>query len=159
MAGDEGSNTLYIGRVIHTPTTPGLITRTYTPQKHCQTFIFLTPLRLDDQQYKEALEIPKQILILLPLWPLTLTTTAPASSDSSKPAILMKLSANTSDFKLTISARLNKSLPCHPLHPSQCPTLLPPSSFYLAPHPPLIALAILPTLSPLLLLKAPLIQR
>ena len=68
MVGDKSSNTLCIGRAIHTPTTPGLITRTYTPPKHCQTFTFLTPLRLDGQQYKEALEIPKRILIPSSLW-------------------------------------------------------------------------------------------
>ena len=36
MAEDENFNTLCIGRVIHTLTTPGLITRTYTPQTHWQ---------------------------------------------------------------------------------------------------------------------------
>ena len=68
MAEDKGSNTSCIGRAIHTLTTPGLITRTYTPRMHCQTFTFQTPLWLDNQQYKEAIEIPKQILIPSLLW-------------------------------------------------------------------------------------------
>ena len=84
MVEDESSNTSCTGRAIHTPTTPGLITKTYTLPKHCQTFTFLTPLRLDDQQYKEALEIPKRILIPSLLWLPTLTTTAPAYDDSFK---------------------------------------------------------------------------
>ena len=110
MVEDKSSNTSYTGRVIHTPTTPGLITRTYTLPKHCQTFTFLTPLQLDDQQYKKALEIPKQILILSSLWPLTPTTTAPAYNDYSKPSIVIQ-SAYTFNTKLVTSAPLNKSLP------------------------------------------------
>ena len=60
MAEDTSSNTLCIGRVIHTLMTPGLITRTYMPQMHSQIFIFQTPLQLDNLQYKETIEIPKQ---------------------------------------------------------------------------------------------------
>jgi len=59
MAEDTSSNTLCIGRVIHTLMTPGLITRTYMPPTCCQTSTFQTPLQLDDLQYKETIEIPQ----------------------------------------------------------------------------------------------------
>jgi len=57
MAEDTSSNTLYTGRNIHTLITLGLITKTYMPPMHFQTSIFQTLLRLDNLQYKEAIEI------------------------------------------------------------------------------------------------------
>jgi len=58
MAKDENFNTLCIGRVIHTPTTLGLITRTYTLLTHWQTSCLQIPLQLDDLQYKETTKNP-----------------------------------------------------------------------------------------------------
>ena len=158
MEEDESSNTLCIGRVIHTPTTPGLITRIYTLLKHCQTFIFQTPPRLDDQQYKKTAEILKRILILSSLWPPTLTTIVPAYNEYFRHSTVIQL-AYTFNTKLVTSALLNKSLPYPLSHLSQCPTLLPPFSFHPTLHLPLTAPATLPTLSPLPLLKAQLNQR
>ena len=158
MVEDESSNTLCTGRVIHTPTIPGLITKTYMPLKHCQTFTFLTPLRLDDQQYKEALEILKRILIPSSLWPLTPTTTAPAYSEYFKPSTVTQ-SVYTFSTKLVTSAPLNKSSLYPHSHLSQCPTLPLQFSSHPTPHLPLTALATPLTLSPLPLLKAQLIQR
>ena len=152
MVEDESSNTLYTGRVTHTPTTPGLITRTYTLLKHCQTFIFRTPLRLDDQQYKKTTEILKQILILSSLWPLTLTTIVPAYNEYFRHSTAIQ-SVYIFNTKLVTFALSNKSLPYPLSHPSQCLTLLPPFSFHPALHLLSTVLAIPPTLSPLPLLK------
>ena len=151
MVEDENFNTSCTGKVIHTLTTPGLITRTYMLLKHCQTFIFLTPPQLDDQQYKELLEIPKRILIPSPLWPLTPTTTTLVFDDSSKLATQTTSLLNTSDFKLVTSAPMNKSSPYPPPQLLQCPIPPPPYLFHLALHPL--------TLSLPLLLKAQLTQK
>ena len=142
MVEDESSNTSCTGRVIHTPTTPGLITRTYTPPKHCQTFTFLTPLRLDDQQYKETFETPKRILIPSPLW---------LSNTSKYPRQFTAHCASTTQTHSTLFTTF--------LIAQQCPTSPPPFSFHLARLLPLTVLATLPTSSPLLLLKAQLIRR
>ena len=151
MVEDDSSNTSCIGRAIHTPTTPGLITRTYTLLKRCQTFTLLTPLRLDDQQYKEALEIPKRILILLPLWPLTPTTTALHFAASFKAlATTRSTSTSVTNSNVATAAPLKKFSPAH--H-SPCPPIL-PFLFHPALHPQSTALATPPTLLPLPLLKA-----
>ena len=158
MEEDESSNTLCIGRIIHTPTTPGLITRIYMLPKHCQTFIFQTLLRLDDQQYKKTTEILKRILILSSLWPPTLTTIVPAYNEYFRHSTVIQ-SAYTFNTKLITFALSNKSSPYPLLHPSRCLTRLPLFSFHPAPHFLLTTLATPPTLSPLLLLKALLIWR
>ena len=137
MVGDKSSNTLCIGRAIHTPTTPGLITRTYTPPKHCQTFTFLTPLRLDDQQYKKALEIPKQIFIPSSLW----------LSNTSK-----YLHQSTVHFALTTPT--HSTLSTTSSIAQQCPMPLPPSLFHPDHLLPLTVLATPPTSLHLLLLTA-----
>ena len=160
MVEDESSNTSCTGRVIHTPTTPGLITRTYMPLKHCQTSTFLTPPRLDDQQYKEALKIPKRTPIPLPLWPPTPTTTALHFAASFKALATTQLaSTSVTNFEPATVAPLNK-FSLDPLsHSSQCPTLPPPFLFHPALHLQSMTLTILPTLSPLLPLKAQLIRK
>ena len=151
MVEDENSNTSYTGRAIHTPMTPGLITRTYTPRKHCQIFTFLTPLRLDDQQYKKALETPKRIPILLPVWPLTPTTIALHSIAFFKASATTRLTfTSVTSSNVVTFAPLKKSLPAP--H-SPCPPIL-PSLFHPALHPQSTALATPPTLLPLPLLKA-----
>ena len=137
MEEDENFNTSCIGRVIHTPTTPGLITRTYTLLKHCQTFTFLTPLRLDDLQYKEALEIPKRILIPTSLW---LSNTS------------QNLHRFTVHFASTTQTHFTPFTTC--LIALQCLALLPPSSSHLARPPPLTTLVTHPTSLPLLLRTA-----
>ena len=134
MVEDESSNTSCTGRAIHTPTTPGLITRTYTLLKHCQTFTFLTPLRLDDQQYKRTLEFPKRILIPTSHW-LFNTSQHPRQS--------------TVHFVLTIRIRFTPSTISSTAQ--RCPTLLPPFSFHPAHLPLPTALATPPTSSPPLL--------
>ena len=134
MVEDESSNTSCTGRVIHTPTTPGLITRTYMPLKHCQTSTFLTPLRLDDQRYKRTLEIPKRVLIPTSHW-LSNTSLHPHQF-----TVHFVLTIQTHSTPSTISLTVQR-----------CPMLLPPSSF----HPVRLllstALATPPTSSPLLL--------
>ena len=150
-AEDESSNTSYTGRAIHTPTTLGLITRTYMPPKHCQTFTFLTPLRLDDQQYKETFETLEQILIPTSLWPLIPTTTALHSAASFKAsATTRSTSTSAINFNAATSVLSKKSLPAR--H-SPCPPIL-PSLFPLAPHPQSTVLATHPTSLPLHLPKA-----
>ena len=151
MVEDEGSNISCTGRAIHTPTTPGSITRTYTRLKHCQTSIFLTPLRLDDQQYKEALEIPKRIPILLPLWLSTPTTTALHS------AAFFKASATTrSTSTSAISFNVVTIVPSKKFLPARHSPCLPilPSLFPLAPRPQSTVPATHPTSLPLHLPKA-----
>ena len=68
IAEDENFNTLCIGRVTHTLTTPGLITRTYMLLTHWQTSCLQIPLWLDNLQYKETTEISQTILIPTSLW-------------------------------------------------------------------------------------------
>ena len=136
MVEDESSNTLCIGRVIHTPTTPGLITRTYMLPKHYQTSIFLTPLQLDNQQYKKRpLKSPRRILIPTSLW-LFSTSQHPRQS--------------TVHFASTIQTHFTPSITS--LIAQQCLVLLPPSSSHLARPLPSTAPATPPTLSHLLLL-------
>ena len=142
MVEDESSNILCTGRVIHTPTTPGLITRTYMLLKHCQTFTFLTPLRLDDQQYKETREIPRQILIPSSLW---LSNT------------LKHHHRSTVRFASTIQT--DSTLSTTSSTAQQCPTPPLPSLSHLVLLPPLSAPATPPTLSPRLLLTAQPAQR
>jgi len=142
MAEDENFNTSCIGRVIHIPTTPGLITRTYMPQMHWQTSISQTLLQLDDLQYKKTTEIPQTILIPTSFW---LFNTS------------QRLLLSTVPFALTIQIHF---LPfTHHTTAQQCPARPPPS----LSHPALcslpIALATLPTLSPLLPLTALLTPR
>ena len=130
--------------------TPGLTTRTYMPQMHWQTSILQTPLRLDDQQYKETIEIPQRLLIPTSFWPPILTTTAQAFSESSKFSKTIQ-SLNTFNFEPTTFAPLNSFSPsCH----LPCPTHPPLFLSLPAPHLLSIALVALPTLSPLLPLKA-----
>ena len=137
MVEGESSNTSCTGRVIHTPTTPGLITRTYTPRKHCQTFTFQTPLRLDDQQYKEALEIPKRILIPSSHW-LFNTLQHPRQFTVHFVSTIQTHSTHSTTFLIA----------------QQCPTLPLPSLFHPAPLPLPTALATPRTLSPPPLLTA-----
>ena len=68
MAENENFNTLCIGRVTHTLTTPGLITRTYMLLTHWQISCLQILLWLDDLQYKETMKIPQTILIPTSLW-------------------------------------------------------------------------------------------
>jgi len=68
MAEDKNFNTSCIGRVIHTLTIPGLITRTYIPQIHWQTSTLQTLLQLDNLQYKETTKVLQMSLIPTSLW-------------------------------------------------------------------------------------------
>jgi len=137
MAEDENFNTSCIGRVIHTPTTPGLITRTYTLLTHWQTSCLQTPLWLDDLQYKETTEIPQTILIPTSIW---LSNT------------LQKLLQSTARFvSTTQTCFLPFTLLTTALPSQQCPAPLPPFSFLPTPCPLSIAVATPLTLLPLLL--------
>ena len=140
MVGDESFNTSYTGRVIHTLMTPGLITRTYMPQTHCQTSTFLTLLWLDDPQYKESREISKRTLIPTSLW---LFNT------------LQCLLQSTAHFASTIQIHSTPSTTS--LIVQQCLALLPPFSSHLVHPLPLTALVTPPTLSHLPLLTARLV--
>jgi len=134
-AEDENFNTSCIGRVIHTLTTPGLITRTYMPQTHWQTSISQTLLRLDDLQYKETIEISQTILIPTSLW---LSTT------------LQHLRQSTAPFVLTIQTCFLPFTHHMTAQPSQqCPACLPPSLSLLALPLLPIALVTPPTSLPL----------
>ena len=142
MEEDKSSNTSCIGRVIHTLTTPGLITRTYTPQKHCQTSTFLTPLRLDDQQYKRPLKLPEQILIPSSHWLFN-------TSQCHRQSIVHFVSTtqiHSTHFTICSIAQ-------------QCPTLPPQFSSHPVPRLPSTVLATPLMLSPLPLLKTQLIWR
>jgi len=150
-AEDKNFNTLCIGKAIHTLTTPGLITRTYMPQTHWQTFILQTPLQLDDPQYKETTEIPKQSLILSLHWPSTLTTTVLLFNDFSKRSLVIPLPYSFKPIFLKPTP-LNAYLPFPHL---PCPAHPPPSLFLPILHLPLVALATPPTSSPPLLLTVP----
>ena len=142
MVEDESSNTSCIGRAIHTPTTLGLITRTYMPPRHCQTSTFLTPLRLDDQQYKEALEIPRRILIPSSLWLFN------TSKHHRRSTAHFVSTTQTHFTPFTTSSTVQR-----------CPTLLPPSLSRPARLPLSTALATPPTSSRLLLPTALQIQK
>jgi len=133
MAEDENFNTLCIGRVIHTLTTHGLITRTYTLLTHWQTLCLQIPLRLDDLQYKETTGIPQMILILSSLW---LFNT------------LQHLYQSTAPFALTIQTTSLLSTHHTTAQLSQqCLTPLLPFSFLSALRPLPIVLAAPPTSS------------
>jgi len=135
MAEDENFNTLCIGRVIHTPTTPGLITRTYMPQTHWQTSCWQTLLQLDDLQYKETTRNLQTILIPTSLW---LSNTLQHLLLSTAPSVsTIQTHFLPSIYRMTVWP----SSPC-PAHPL-------PSSFHLALHPLLTVPATPPTLSPL----------
>jgi len=118
MAEDENFNTSYIGRVIHTLMTPGLITRTYTLLTHWQTSCLQIPLWLDDLQYKETTKIPQTILISTSLW---LSNTS------------QHLHQSTAPFASTIQTHFLPSI--HHITAQQCPALLPPFLFPPALHP------------------------
>jgi len=112
-AEDENFNTSCIGRAIHTPTTHGLITRTYMPLTHWQILCLQILLRLDDLQYKETARIPQMILIPSSLW---LFNT------------LQKLLQSTVPFASIIQTRFLPSTHHTTAQQSQwCPTPPPPS--------------------------------
>jgi len=114
MAEVENFNTLCIGRVIHTLTTPGLITRTYMLLMHWQTSCLQILLRLDDLQYKETTEISQMILI--PTSPWLFNT-------------LQQLLPFTAPFALTIQTYSSLFTPHTTAQPSQqCLAHPPPSS-------------------------------
>jgi len=120
-----------------TPTTPGLITRTYMPQTHWQTSISQTLLRLDDLQYKETTGIPQMILIPTSLW---LFNTSQHLHQSTVPFAL------TIQTHFLLSIHHTTALPFR-----QCSAPLPPFSFLPVPCPLSIAVATPLTLSLLLL--------
>ena len=136
MAEDANSNTLCIGRVIPTPMTSGLITRTYTPQTHWQTSTSQTPLQLDDLQYKETTKILQMSLIPTSLW---LFTT------------LKNHLQSTVLFALTIPIYSSPFI-CH-ITARQCPTCPLPSSSLPAhlPLPTVLATPLMSSLLPLLI--------
>jgi len=136
-AEDENFNTLCTGRAIHTPTIPGLITKTYTPQTHWQTSILQTPLQLDDLQYKESTEILQTILIPTSLW---LSTT---SQHLLQFTVLFALTIQTCCLPFTYHTTAQL-----------CPACPPPSLSLPALHPLPTVLAIPHTSSPLPLLTA-----
>ena len=136
-AEDENFNTSCTGRAIHTPTIPGLITKTYTPQMHWQTSISQTLLRLDDLQYKETTKILQTILIPTSLW---LSTT---SQHLLQFTVLFALTIQTCCLPFT-----------HHTTAQLCPAHPPPSLSLPTLHPLPTALAIPHMSSPLPLLTA-----
>jgi len=121
MAKDENFNTLCIGRVIHTPMTPGLITRTYTLPTHWQTLCLQIPLRLDDPQYKETTKIPQMILIPSSLW---LFSTLQKLLQSTVPFALT-IQTTSSLFTHHTTAQPFQQCPAPPPLSSSLPALLP----------------------------------